>query len=359
MNMGRFALRMPVLAGLLGFGFLLAGSGPAAGDSKLPIGQPCKIAGDCQSGICGAWDAGKKACLPPDKSSPVTGPCATSAHCQDAAAMCVKHQCTLPLKLGEPCLANGECKSAFCDRGLGSGGTGKCVPAAGTGQTNDYCSQEAHCKTKLCTNNKCEAKHPAGGVCRYNESCTTGFCELTTVTPSGAANQAINQAVNAWFKCVPQAGQGTKGQYCTNHNQCAANQCISSACLAKSSLGGPCAGGGNKQCASGYCDAGSGSGNTNKCVPKNGSGTTGDYCSKPSHCATNLCENKKCAAKRGLGVACPQGNSQCQSQYCDAGMGSGGTNKCVPPAGKGKTGDYCSQNGHCKPGKSCKAHKCG
>jgi hypothetical protein len=116
--------------------------------------------------------------------------------------------------------------------------------------------------------------------------------------------------------------------------------------------------GGNKGCKSGFCDAGPGSGGTNKCVPPAGEGKTGDYCSQNAHCRQKICMRNKCEGKADLGESCPNGNTQCSSGFCDAGGGSGGTNKCVPAAGTGKPGDYCSQNGHCKPGKSCTGHKC-
>jgi|GEM_PF-3787951 len=32
--------------------------------------------------------------------------------------------------------------------------------------------------------------------------------------------------------------------------------------------------------------------------------------------------------------------------------------KCVPAAGTGLSGQYCSQNGRCRPGKACSAHRC-
>jgi hypothetical protein len=132
--------------------------------------------------------------------------------------------------------------------------------------------------------------------------------------------------------CVPRVGTGKVGDYCSQDAHCATKSCSRHPCEGKKPLGASCPGG-NKECASGFCDAGLGSGKTNKCVPAAGSGGTGEYCSQDAHC-------------------------RCASGFCDAGMGSGNTNMCVPRAGTGAPGQYCSQNGHCRPGKACVGHKC-
>ena len=183
-----------------------------------------------------------------------------------------------------------------------------------------------------------------GDACIDNGRCDSTFCD--TGTGSGGTN-----------RCVPQAGTGTTGQYCSQNAHCQSKRCSAQKCASAVGLGEPCPGG-NSQCTTGYCDSGSGSGGTNKCVPKAGTGAVGQYCSQNAHCASQICSGGKCKAKADLGEPCPQGNTQCLSGYCDTGMGSGGTNRCVPKSGTGKTGDYCSQNGHCKPGHSCTSGAC-
>ncbi len=310
------------------------------------VGQSCNVDTDCATGLCGPWDPGTRACLPPPRSVPLGGLCSTNEHCQGVESYCKSHRCERPLELGEPCTGNESCRSRYCDEGLGSGGTKKCVPAAGTGRAGDYCSQEAHCQSKLCTATQCEAQRAPGGVCRKDANCASSVCEGGSTLGAGQDG-----------KCVPAAKAGTAGQYCSKHSQCVANYCSNHACAAIAGLGEACPGG-DAQCASRFCDAGAGSGGTNKCVPAAGTGQAGNYCSQDAHCALRMCIAHQCAAKAGLGESCPRGNMQCQSGFCDAGAGSGGTNKCVPAAGTGLTGQYCSQNGHCKPGKACSAHRC-
>jgi hypothetical protein len=270
------------------------GASPADAGTKIAIGDKCTTPDSCASGLCGAWDPGTKACLPQPGSAGTGEKCSTNDHCK-AGHSCVAHRCEKPLELGEPCAGNTFCASGYCDQGVGSGGTQKCVPPAGTGKTGQYCSQEAHCESKLCLSSKCQSRREPGGECRYNESCMSGHCETKTMTGIGAVDQGIAQGANLMWKCIPRAGTGTGGQYCSKHGQCRSDWC----------------------------------------APKTGCAPVGD-----------------------LGEACPGGNKGCTSGFCDSGAGSGGTNKCVPPAGTGKPGDYCSQNGHCKPGKSCNAHKC-
>lgn len=326
-------------------------------ESKLGVGKKCTGDDQCASGICGAWDPGTKGCLPAKDSVEPNGLCSNNNQCRGGAS-CVDHRCEVALGLGDPCTDNDSCASHYCDTGLGSGETKKCVPPAGTGKTGDYCSQEAHCKTRLCIATQCEATREPGGECRYNESCKSGHCETESFTGSGALNQGINQAFDRWFKCIPKAASGTAGQYCSNSNQCKSNYCSSAnECAPFAETGQPCPGG-DAHCTSGFCDAGTGTTNTRKCVPAVGKGKTGDYCTKKQHCSSNLCTDRQCEGLRELGASCPRGNPQCKSGFCDAGGGSGNTNRCVPPSGTGKTGDYCSQNGHCKPGKSCTANKC-
>jgi hypothetical protein len=178
-----------------------------------------------------------------------------------------------------------------------------------------------------------------GQTCSSNGQCHSGFCD-----PSK--------------KCVPAKGTGAEGDFCTVHDHCDdLYKCRNKKCSKGSASGASCPGG-NVDCQSGSCDSGLGTGGTNKCVPPPGLGNTGEYCSKAAHCKSNRCTANKCETLKALGQSCPGGNAQCDSGFCDAGFGSGGTNKCVPASGKGNTGQYCSQNGHCKPGKACKSNKC-
>jgi hypothetical protein len=183
-----------------------------------------------------------------------------------------------------------------------------------------------------------------GGDCTANSQCASGQCD-----PGKK-------------RCVPAVNKGKEGDYCTNHGQCLNDvfthlMCSENKCILKYASGHTCPDD-NFQCMSGSCDSGPGSGGTNKCVPKPGTGQGGEYCSLPAHCGAKQCINHACPTLKKLGQSCPQGNTQCESGFCDTGPGTGGTNKCVPQSGWGKPGEYCSQNGHCKPGKACVSNKC-
>ena len=298
--------------------------------------------------------------------------CLQDSQCK--SHMCTDHACAPKVRIGKPCSNSKNCLSGVCYDFQTSGVQNRCVPRPGKGKAGQYCTLNDQCKSGVCFENACKTAsgtsmlemfedvaskaktkkldqiqdtHPSiklGESCKSNQDCLSGYCDAGL--GSGNSN-----------RCVPAAGTGKGGDYCSQNAHCATKKCVAKKCTAQKGLGEPCPGG-NAQCLSGWCDSGMGSGGTNRCVPAAGTGKTGDYCSQNAHCATKACVAKKCSAKKGLGQPCPGGNAQCLSGWCDSGMGSGGTDKCVPAAGTGKKGDYCSQNGHCKPGYSCKSHAC-
>jgi hypothetical protein len=188
--------------------------------------------------------------------------------------------------LGSRCNNNNECRSGFCDAGMGSSGTSTCVPRRGTGGPGDHCTNNNHCRS-----GKCNGLRALGGG-RWRPG-----------------------------KC---AGKQDLGKRCSNNNECK----------------------------SGFCDRGMGSSGTSTCVPRSGTGATGSYCTNNRHCRSGVCTARKCGGKKQLGARCGN-NGECASGFCDRGMGSGNTGKCVPRAGTGRVGDYCSNNRHCKRGLRC------
>jgi microsomal dipeptidase-like Zn-dependent dipeptidase len=182
-------------------------------------------------------------------------------------------------RVGDACNGNSQCDSGYCDRGMGSGNTNKCVQF--NGDSGEYCSLDRHCKSAL--------------------------------------------------------------------------YCVGSKCTGKKELGARCPTG-NRECESGSCDAGLGSGNTNRCVRLDGD--SGEYCSLDRHCKSALyCVSSKCKAKKEVGDRCPKGNKECESGFCDAGLGTGGTVRCVPAAGRGRHDNYCSQHAHCSSN-NCDDRRC-
>ncbi len=130
-----------------------------AQSTKKELGQSCSNNNQCKSGFC---DPGKQKCVPVPGTGLPGQYCTVNGHC--ASNLCCNNKCTNKLELGERCDCLGDivCKSGKCDMGSGSNGTKKCVPPAGTGSTNQYCSGNEHCKSLLCISNKCAAKREIG-----------------------------------------------------------------------------------------------------------------------------------------------------------------------------------------------------
>jgi murein DD-endopeptidase MepM/ murein hydrolase activator NlpD len=113
----------------------------------------------------------------------------------------------------------------------------------------------------------------------------------------------------------------------------------------------------NSQCTSGYCDAGWGTSQTNRCVPGPGGGRKGDYCSNHNQCRSAKCDGLrksssggwiggKCRGQKDLGETCST-NPDCESLRCDRGWGTSHTERCVPGPNAGRAGDYCSNDNQC------------
>lgn len=124
-----------------------------------------------------------------------------------------------------------------------------------------------------------------GKPCIENQECTSNWCD------NGDGTQKTQLCMPA-----PRTGLGTDP--CTHDNQCASNLCfglttnaagnlVPGTCVAPRSLGATCIR--NDQCASTYCDAGFNTANTNKCMPRGGTGQRGDLCTHNSQCVSSNC----------------------------------------------------------------------
>ena len=91
-------------------------------------------------------------------------------------------------------------------------------------------------------------------------------------------------------------------------------------------------------------------GAVHKCIPNDGHGNVGNYCTHNNQCKNKNCSGYQCRAPRGLGEYCAS-NAGCTSGRCDAVPGN--PHKCIPNDGHGKNGDYCTHNNQCKPGYAC------
>jgi len=135
----------------------------------------------------------------------------------------------------------------------------------------------------------CRPPSNLGEPCLSNGACTSGFCD------TGWPNTQNTHL------CMPTRETGANNDPCTNDAQCAAplvcaslttgpdGSWIPGRCGAPSGLGQPCSN--NGECASGYCDRGFNTGNTNQCMPRGGQGASGDPCSHNSQCMSGSCNN--------------------------------------------------------------------
>ncbi|HKV09780.1 MAG TPA: hypothetical protein VJ725_16680 [Thermoanaerobaculia bacterium] len=125
-----------------------------------------------------------------------------------------------------------------------------------------------------------------GKQCIENQECRSGYCD----NGEGTSRTRL---------CMPRGGTGQDGDPCTHDRQCASSGCAGLArngagdwvpghCLAQGALGASCST--NAQCRSTYCDAGFNTANTNKCMPRGGTGQGGDPCTHNSQCASSRCD---------------------------------------------------------------------
>jgi hypothetical protein len=198
------------------------------------------------------------------------------------------------------------------------------------GRVGDFCQWRWECQG-TCYDGKCIPPQPNGEGCADNHECQSGRC--------GPWNPGTTA-------CIPNDGTGRLGEACSHNNQCANRNCIGHRCAAPVGLGEQCET--NASCVSGRCDAAPG--NPKKCIPNDGTGGVGAYCTHHNQCANRNCVAGSCRAPVGIGQACST-NASCASGRCDAAPGN--PKKCIPNDGTGATGAYCTHNNQCRPGHAC------
>jgi hypothetical protein len=271
-----------------------------------------------------------------------------------------------PLSFGGQCTDNTQCSSKNCDAGDGTSKTGLCVPPPGTGTNATLCTNDKQCISGRCAglhtdmfgkwiSGTCAPKIGLGLLCSGNNNyCASGYCDSGTNT--GNTNE-----------CLPKGGVGQVGDPCSHDTQCMTGVCkglgrdatggtVPGACANAFSFDSECSA--NSQCASGYCDTGDGTSKTNKCLPRGGTGGTGDLCSNSNQCGSGRCDGLskddygqwilgRCSASAGPLAATCSNNSECASDYCDTGDGTSKTNECMPKGGIGMLNDPCSNSNQC------------
>ncbi len=158
--------------------------------------------------------------------------------------------------------------------------------------------------------------------------------------------------------CIPDDGRGLVGHSCTHNNQCENRNCVGTTatsggtCMAPGDIWDTCET--NAGCdgpRTSRCD------DTRQpamCIPDDGSGLVGDYCTH-----NNQCENRNCVgitATRG-GTCMAAGDIE---DLCETNAGCAGPrtsrcdqavtpNRCIPNDGEGREDEYCTHNNQCNP----------
>jgi hypothetical protein len=190
---------------------------------------------------------------------------------------------------------------------------------------------------------------PINGACRYiGESCTRNRdCTFGRRCDVGPTTQNTG-------RCVPNDGTGDPGDFCSHNNQCLPGDFCRigsgqnyGACAERGPLGAACTN--NVQCTSGACDT-----SAQRCVPINNTGSTGNFCTQDAHCASNDCLSNVCRSFAPIGETCSNGRRCAGGRRCDSGIGTQNTGKCIPDDGKGQPGQFCSHNNQCLTGDFCR-----
>jgi hypothetical protein len=270
-------------------------------------GTQCTENRECASTYCdnGPGTSGTRLCLPRARTGLGTDPCTNDNQCasnlcfgvtRDAAGNWVPGTCVSPRALGETCIRNDQCASTYCDTGFNTANTNKCMPRGGAGQGSDPCTHDSQCASSRCAGlvrdaagnwmpGTCLAQGDLGAACTNNAQCRSTYCD------AGFNTANTN-------KCMPRGGAGQGSDPCTHDSQCASNSCaglirdsagnwVPGSCVARGALGASCTN--NIQCQSTYCDAGFNTANTNKCMPRGGTGQGNDPCTHNSQCASSNC----------------------------------------------------------------------
>ncbi len=258
--------------------------------------------------------------------------------------------CMEPVALEAPCDQDENCASGRCLQGL-------CVPQIGQGTGGSFCTQSPQCSDMACIDGTCvdDGSVPNGGTCASHRQCQSGICDTGPVVPN----------------CEPANGTALRGEWCLLTRHCEGslvcntglepNECTD----AFKDLGESCWEGqgqldailydlapskGKSECKSKRCDI-----RSHTCVPNEGEGQAGDYCTATGQCRAGLsCVDEQCfsGSDEAIGEACG-GNADCRSGVCDA-----AAQRCIPGDGTGGEMDYCTDDVQCGGSMYCDGDSC-
>ncbi len=241
------------------------------------------------------------------------------------------------LRLGDVCRVHSECESLRCVNLPGAG----CVPQDGKGTSGDFCTTDQQCSSERCKfasgkkSGVCTSTSlKLGGTCTSNKECFSRRCDN-----------------NPWAGCIPQDGTGAPGDFCSHPNQCRSRVCEGASsqtpgvCTSTSlKLGEVCKD--NPECLSRRCDNNPWAG----CIPQDGTGAPGDFCSHPNQCRSRVCDGASSqtpgvctSTSLKLGKACTL-PTECLTQRCDNRAWAG----CVSQDGTGESGAFCTTHQQCR-----------
>ncbi len=165
--------------------------------------------------------------------------------------------------------------------------------------------------------------------CRAGQRCRSDHVCVTDDGPDGAPCDRDGQCLNACIEGVCQPRR-EPGDVCYNPADCESRLCI----------GGECGCATHAECGEGRrCRS------DNVCVTDDGE--NGAPCSADGQCI-NACIEGTCADRQPSGGPCDT-PADCINRRCDNFFGSTHTDRCIPNDGEGQDGEYCTHNNHCDP----------
>lgn len=237
-----------------------------------------------------------------------------------------------------------ECDGGYCQQS-----TLTCVPFNGEGGLGDACNQNEQCSSGSCLVGVCStatATQLVGEDCELHTDCSGGACE-----PRYGCIGADGSMAEGEFCTEDRQCQGDL--VCVTHYDATYLVDLpQNACAPPPlALGDTCAEHGDKNpCERGFC---AGSPGHYRCTLPDGHGRMGDYCDHDNQCASLKCnlEAETCEAHGplGLGEHCSEDTS-CQYGRCDR---ANWPSRCIPNDGTGIAGDYCTHQNHCRSGLLC------
>ncbi|PWN47471.1 hypothetical protein IE53DRAFT_364650 [Violaceomyces palustris] len=188
------------------------------------------------------------------------------------------------------------------------------------------CLRDSDCVSNFCSidTKQCSGRMELGSDCTRSRQCKSDYC-----SPSPDS------------KCLNKKGRGIEGDFCLSNYECMpqlfccdkGEQGEGKECKVKVELGGQCST--STSCKSGICSSSS-----QRCVPGDGKGLRGDYCTIANQCSSGMsCNMNACREKQELGGDCKV-RKDCSSGFCYK-------DKCVPIKGMGQVGDYCNATSQC------------